>query len=68
MNERPRGVSPSRPDLRTFRLEPWGPPREVMERVANLLHYNEMARGGHFAAFEQPELWAADVETFFSNL
>ena len=51
-----------------FPREPWGPPREVMDRVANLVRYSEMARGGHFAALEQPELWAEDVEAFFSSL
>jgi pimeloyl-ACP methyl ester carboxylesterase len=25
-----------------------------------------MPRGGHFAAFEQPELFAADVREFFA--
>jgi hypothetical protein len=39
-----------------------------VERVANLVHYTEQAKGGHFAALEQPVLWATDVAKFFSNL
>jgi pimeloyl-ACP methyl ester carboxylesterase len=51
-----------------FPAEPWGPPREVVERGHNLVHYTEMPRGGHFPALEQPELWAADVAGFFGSL
>jgi microsomal epoxide hydrolase len=28
------------------------------------VHYAVQHRGGHFAAFEQPELFAADVNAF----
>jgi hypothetical protein len=28
----------------------------------------ELPKGGHFAAMEQPELWAKDVMTFFSQI
>ncbi len=48
-----------------FPAEPFAPPREVMERVVNLVHYAEPERGGHFAAMEQPELFARDVAAFF---
>jgi pimeloyl-ACP methyl ester carboxylesterase len=48
--------------------EPFAPPREVMARAFNLVHYAEMPRGGHFAAMEQPELFARDVSTFFARL
>jgi len=52
-----------------FPAEFAAPPREVLERVfTNLTHYTEQPRGGHFAAMEQPELWANDVATFFSKL
>jgi pimeloyl-ACP methyl ester carboxylesterase len=51
-----------------FPAEPWAAPREVMQRVANLVHYSEPPHGGHFAAFEQPELFARDVSTFFAGL
>ncbi len=44
------------------------PPREWAERIYNLQHWKEMARGGHFAAMEQPELLAADIRAFFRPL
>jgi microsomal epoxide hydrolase len=34
----------------------------------NLVHYSVQDRGGHFAAFEQPELFAADVNTYGDTL
>jgi microsomal epoxide hydrolase len=51
-----------------FPAEFSAPPREVLERVFNLVHYTEQPRGGHFAAMEQPDLWANDVARFFSSL
>ncbi len=51
-----------------FPAEPWAGPREVVERIPNLVHYSEPARGGHFAAFEEPELFARDVSAFFTGL
>src|SRR5262249_61928377 len=44
------------------------PPREWVERGYNVTHWNDMARGGHFAAMEEPDLLAADVRTFFRAL
>lgn len=41
------------------------PPRRWVEAACNLVHYAEMPRGGHFAAWEQPELFVDDVRTFF---
>ena len=34
----------------------------------DIRHWNEMPRGGHFAAFEQPELFVDDVRAFFRGL
>lgn len=48
--------------------EPWAAPRSMVERAFNVVRYSEPARGGHFAAMEQPELFADDVATFFSSL
>jgi pimeloyl-ACP methyl ester carboxylesterase len=43
--------------------------RATMEsRYQNLVHYWESPRGGHFAQLEQPELFAADTDAFFSKL
>ncbi|SEQ27227.1 epoxide hydrolase family protein [Microlunatus flavus] len=41
------------------------PPRAWLERTTNLVSLTEPARGGHFAAFEQPELYAEELRTFF---
>lgn len=51
-----------------FPAEPWSPPREMVERSYDLVHYSEPARGGHFPALEQPEIWAREVAGFFSSL
>jgi pimeloyl-ACP methyl ester carboxylesterase len=39
-------------------------PRAWAEKRYNLVHYAAQDRGGHFAAFEQPELFAADLARF----
>jgi pimeloyl-ACP methyl ester carboxylesterase len=44
------------------------PPRIVLERNCNLVHYTKMPRGGHFAFWEQPELMIADVRQFFRKV
>ena len=44
------------------------PPREWAERFYNLQQWTEMPRGGHFAAFEEPELLAQDIRSFFRPL
>ncbi|WP_218011014.1 epoxide hydrolase family protein [Herbidospora mongoliensis] len=41
------------------------PPRAWLDRVANTVHVSEPARGGHFAAFEEPELYAEELRAFF---
>jgi len=51
-----------------FPAEIYNPPREVVERSYNLVHYSEPAVGGHFAALEQPGTWANDVGRFFGGL
>jgi microsomal epoxide hydrolase len=44
------------------------PPRSVLERSFNLVHYTRMPRGGHFACLEQPQLFVDDVRAFFRTL
>lgn len=39
--------------------------RWAQERFPNLVYYNELSKGGHFAAWEQPELLAAEVRASF---
>jgi len=41
------------------------PPRAWLERVANVVRVSEPARGGHFAPFEEPELYAQELRAFF---
>lgn len=51
-----------------FPGDPWGAPREVLERSYRLVRYTEHARGGHFPALEVPDTLAADVAGFFSEI
>jgi pimeloyl-ACP methyl ester carboxylesterase len=44
------------------------PPRRLAERTLDVRRYTEMRRGGHFAALEEPELYARDVIEFFRDL
>ena len=39
--------------------------RWAERRFANLVHFNELAQGGHFAALEQPEAFTAEVRAAF---
>jgi pimeloyl-ACP methyl ester carboxylesterase len=41
------------------------PPRAWLERMTNVVRVSEPERGGHFAPFEEPELYAAELRAFF---
>jgi pimeloyl-ACP methyl ester carboxylesterase len=41
------------------------PPRAWLERTSNLVRMTELPRGGHFAPFEEPELYAEELRAFF---
>ena len=43
-------------------------PRSWCEVDYNITHWTTMERGGHFAAFEQPEAFTEDVRTFFATI
>src|SRR6266700_6778571 len=45
-------------------------PRSWAERAypGNLIHYNKLDRGGHFAAWEQPDLFTAEMRAAFRSL
>jgi len=43
-------------------------PRSWVEQRYNVTHWAVMARGGHFAAMEQPELFVDDLRTFFRTV
>lgn len=42
--------------------------RWAKRRFANLVHYNELDRGGHFAAMEQPAAFSDEVRATFRSL
>jgi epoxide hydrolase len=45
------------------------PVRRWLEpRYTDIRHWSEMPKGGHFAAFEQPELFVAEVRKYFGML
>lgn len=45
------------------------PVRKWMEaNFTNIQHWSEMPKGGHFSAFEQPELFVGEVRAFFGKL
>jgi len=44
-------------------------PRKWVERnVKNLVHWGEMEKGGHFAAWEQPEAFVNELRTAFAKM
>jgi len=43
-------------------------PRSWVERQYNVTHWAVQPRGGHFAAMEQPELFALDLRNFFRTV
>jgi pimeloyl-ACP methyl ester carboxylesterase len=53
----------------TFPGEIWASPRSWVEAVyPDLAYFNEVGRGGHFAAWEEPQLFAAEMRAAFSSV
>ncbi|WP_330437748.1 epoxide hydrolase [Micromonospora sp. NBC_00821] len=53
----------------TFPGEIWAAPRSWAEAVyPGIAYFNEADRGGHFAAWEEPELFSAEVRAAFGPL
>jgi pimeloyl-ACP methyl ester carboxylesterase len=53
----------------TFPGEIWAAPRSWVETVyADLTYFNEVDRGGHFAAWEEPQLFCEEVRAAFRSL
>jgi pimeloyl-ACP methyl ester carboxylesterase len=53
----------------TFPGEIWASPRSWVEAVyPDLAYFHEAEKGGHFAAWEEPELFAAEVRAAFRPL
>ncbi|UOZ03861.1 MULTISPECIES: epoxide hydrolase family protein [unclassified Amycolatopsis] len=48
-----------------FRGDVVRPPRAWLERTANTVRVTEPEHGGHFAAFEEPEVYARELREFF---
>jgi pimeloyl-ACP methyl ester carboxylesterase len=52
-----------------FPSEQYQAPRSWAERAyPNLIYFNEVDKGGHFAAWEQPQLFAEEVRAAFRSL
>jgi len=52
-----------------FPNEIYRAPKSWTERAyRNLIYFNEVDKGGHFAAWEQPELFAAELRAAFKKL
>ena len=56
--------------ISVFPDELYQAPRSWAERAypGNLIHYNKLDRGGHFAAWEQPDLFTAEMRAAFRSL
>jgi hypothetical protein len=56
--------------ISVFPDELYQAPRSWAERAYpnNLIHYNKLDRGGHFAAWEQPDLFCAEMRASFKTL
>ena len=53
----------------TFPGEIWKTPQSWVENsYPNVIYFNEVDRGGHFAAWEEPELFAQEVRNSFRSL
>jgi len=53
----------------TFPGEIWRSPRSWVEKsYPNLIYFNEVDRGGHFAAWEEPEVFTTEVRAAFRSL
>src|ERR671925_816701 len=53
----------------TFPGEIWRTPRSWVEACyPNVIYFNEVDKGGHFAAWEEPELFAGEVRAAFKSL
>jgi pimeloyl-ACP methyl ester carboxylesterase len=56
--------------ISVFPDELYQAPRSWAERAypKNLIYYNKLDRGGHFAAWEQPDLFSAEMRAAFKTL
>jgi hypothetical protein len=53
----------------TFPGEIWRTPRSWVEAsYPTVIYFNEVDKGGHFAAWEEPELFSSELRAAFSSL
>jgi len=53
----------------TFPGEIWRTPRSWVEKAyPNVVYFNEVDKGGHFAAWEEPELFSEEIRAAFRTL
>jgi pimeloyl-ACP methyl ester carboxylesterase len=71
----PGAGQPPPPDVRipvaftTFPGEIWRTPRSWVEAsYPNVVYFNEVDKGGHFAAWEEPELFSQEMRSAFRSL
>ncbi len=43
-------------------------PREWAERKTNLIHFSDLEKGAHFTVWEEPQIWADDLNAFVAKL
>jgi pimeloyl-ACP methyl ester carboxylesterase len=70
-----RAAGQPRPEVKvpvgftTFPGEIWRTPRSWAEKsYPSLSYFNEVGRGGHFAAWEEPDLFATEIRAAFRPL
>ncbi len=52
-----------------FKIEILKPPRSLAEQMySDIRRWTVMERGGHFAALEQPQALAGEIQAFFGDL
>jgi pimeloyl-ACP methyl ester carboxylesterase len=63
------------PDVRipvaftTFPGEIWRTPRSWVEKsYSNVVYFNEVDKGGHFAAWEEPDIFATELRAAFGSM
>jgi pimeloyl-ACP methyl ester carboxylesterase len=53
----------------TFPGEIWRTPRSWVEKAyPNVLYFHEVDKGGHFAAWEEPQLFSEELRAAFRSL
>jgi pimeloyl-ACP methyl ester carboxylesterase len=64
-----KGVSTVPVAVSVFPDELYPAPRSWAERAyPKLIHYNRLDKGGHFAAWEQPELFTDELRAAFKSI